>query len=181
MPLFLKKSKVSTKTIPDFNLFKDIRKYDSHENVHPPLIDNIPPFSAQEIKVRVPRKPLPPLRGRHSTTERKDIIVGHHFAEHLVSHYRNELQAKAFREKPPLLPPLLLTGRPSITEVKDEILNIPHSEDKISFSMKRSPPPVMNLCFFSCKFNSNFETSNTRSPGFSLHLQPLSFSNKQYL
>ena len=112
-PNFLKKSTVS---LPDFSLFKDIRKYDLSENA---------------IKVRVPRKPLPPPRDKHATTERKDIIVSHHLAEHLISNSRNQLQPWALREKSPLLPPLLLAGRPSITEVKDQNLNAIHPEDKI--------------------------------------------------
>ena len=36
-PNFLKRSKVSTTTFPEFGIFKDTRKYDSRENVHPPL------------------------------------------------------------------------------------------------------------------------------------------------
>jgi hypothetical protein len=47
--------------------------------------------------------------------------VGNTLAAHLVHNFKTGLQAAAFRDKEPYIPPILLDSRPSITDVASKI------------------------------------------------------------
>ena len=102
------------------NRWKDKTIYNSNRDVHPNLfsnLDNIPSYTHQVPKVRVPRAPLPSLRDRHTSTEHRFIIVGHILAEHLANNFKTGLQAAAFRYKEKFVAPILYSSRPCITDV----------------------------------------------------------------